>query len=120
MKTSIEYLDAAKARLGIESDYAMAKLLDITKQAMSNYRHGRNSMDVYAATRVAEILEIDPMEVIAAASAEGEKNPERRNFWQKKWAAIRASIAAAVVAVCVLAGGIPQLEPAAAGFRRKR
>jgi len=37
MKTIPELLDAVKAAKGIESDYALAKVLDLTKQQISTY-----------------------------------------------------------------------------------
>ncbi len=78
---SISYLDEAKKVLGIESDYAMAKALGITRSTLSGYRGG-NIMDDFTAAQIAEILEIDPMIVIAAANAEREKG-ERREYWEK-------------------------------------
>ena len=39
-------------------------------------------MDDYAYIVVAECLGIDPLEIIAAANMEREKNQARRDFWQ--------------------------------------
>jgi ribosome-binding protein aMBF1 (putative translation factor) len=80
MKT-LEYLDAAKAKLGIASDYALAKKLNMTTTAISNYRVGRSRMDDDVALKVAKILEIDPLEVIAAANVERSKTPEIKALW---------------------------------------
>lgn len=118
MKQSMDYLDQAKIKLGIESDYSMAKELGLTKQAISNYRNGKTSMDVYAACRIADVLKIDPMEVIAAANAEREKNEDRKSYWAKKWEAITATIAAAVFALGVLAGGNFENQPVKRVFKK--
>jgi transcriptional regulator with XRE-family HTH domain len=80
MKT-IEYLDAAKVRLGITSDYALAKKLGISQPAISNYRSGRSRIDDDVALTIAEILGLNPLQVIAAANAERAKTPEARARW---------------------------------------
>lgn len=78
---TLEYLAACKKRLGIESDYALAKALNITQQAVSSYRSGRSRIDDDVALTVAEILGVNPMQVIAAANAERAKTPEQRARW---------------------------------------
>lgn len=40
-------------------------------------------MDDYTAAKIANVLEINPLEVIAAANAEREKHAEKREFWEK-------------------------------------
>ncbi len=79
---SMEYLDKAKEKLGIQSDNGVSKHLGITRSAISNYRSGNYIMDDFTAAKIAEILEIDPLIVIAAANAEREKG-ERREYWKK-------------------------------------
>lgn len=78
---TIQYLDAAKKRLGVTSDYALSKALNITTQAVSNYRTGRSKMDDDVALSIAEILEVNPLAVIASANAERAKTPEARARW---------------------------------------
>lgn len=83
MKTTVQYLNEAKERLGITSDNALAKHLKIARSAISQYQHGHRIIDDYAAVRIAEILGINPMDVIATANYEREKAPERKDFWRK-------------------------------------
>lgn len=78
---TLEYLAACKTRLGIESDYALAKRLGVTQSAVSSYRTGRSRIDDEVALTVAEILGVNPMQVIAAANAERAKTPEQRARW---------------------------------------
>lgn len=85
MRSSIEYLDEAKAKIGIESDYAFAKNIGITRGAMSNYRNKVSIMDDYTAAQVANILGIQAIIVIAAANAERERDDGKKDFWQKYW-----------------------------------
>ncbi|AYR24554.1 transcriptional regulator [Herbaspirillum rubrisubalbicans] len=77
-----EFLDRAKQKLGVESDYALAKALNMRASTISGYRAGRSRMDDDAAYKVAQILEIDPILPIAAANAERTKSPEMRAFWE--------------------------------------
>ena len=78
---TLDYLAACKKRLGIESDYALAKALGVTQSAVSSYRIGRSSINDDVALRVSEILQIHPLQVIAAANAERAKTPESRATW---------------------------------------
>ncbi len=78
---TLEYLEAVKTRLGITSDYALAKALRITQSTISGYRAGRSRIDDDVALTIAEILKIHPLQVIAAANAERAKTPEQRARW---------------------------------------
>lgn len=76
-----EYLSAAKARLGIESDYALAVELGVTRSAVSIFQNHKGVFGDDVALRVAEILGRNPLEVIAAANAERARTPEMRARW---------------------------------------
>ncbi|QGZ37756.1 helix-turn-helix protein [Pseudoduganella flava] len=78
---TVNYLDAIKTRLNLPSDYALAKRLGITQQAISNYRAGRSKMDDDVALTIAELLGVNPLAVIAAANAERAKTDEQRERW---------------------------------------
>jgi transcriptional regulator with XRE-family HTH domain len=78
---TLEYLAACKTALGIESDYALAKALGVSQTGISNYRTGRSRMDDDVALKVAEILQLHPLQVIAAANAERAKTPEQKARW---------------------------------------
>ncbi|WP_334106609.1 hypothetical protein [Methylobacillus sp.] len=79
---TVEYLDECKKKLGITSNYALAKALDITEQRMHDYYKGKHAPDEYGCFRIAECLEIDPAIVIAEIRAETEKNPRKREFFK--------------------------------------
>ncbi|NOV27668.1 helix-turn-helix domain-containing protein [Cupriavidus necator] len=81
MKTTLEFLEAVRARLGGASDYAIAKELGVTRAAVSRYRNGLSGFDDDTAIRVARILDIDPACVLLAAHAERTKTPEARNVF---------------------------------------
>lgn len=98
MKTTVEYLDAIKARLNLPSDYAVAKALHLTRAAVSKQRLGHNVFDDTTALRVAEILDVDPMEVIAAANAERARDDETRRLWERAWGKVTGvTVASALV-----------------------
>lgn len=83
MKTTLDYIKEAKAALGIQSDYALAKWLGITRHAVSGYQTGNRIIDDYTAAKIAEALGIDPLEVIAVANMEREKDEKRQAYWRK-------------------------------------
>jgi transcriptional regulator with XRE-family HTH domain len=81
MKTISEYLDEAKEKHSIKSDAELARLLGGSRQSVSSWRAGTNKPDDYACIRLAELLGINPLEIIAAANAEREADPERAKWW---------------------------------------
>jgi transcriptional regulator with XRE-family HTH domain len=83
MLNTIRYLEEAMRILKTESQGQLAQRLGITRPAISQYMAGTRIMDDYTAARVAKVLGIDPLQVIAAANAEREKDSERRGFWLK-------------------------------------
>ena len=78
---TIEYLQAVKTRLGITSDYALAKALRVGHSTICSYRAGRSRIDDDVALTIAEILDLLPIQVIATANAERAKTPEQRARW---------------------------------------
>lgn len=78
---TLQYLDAVKARRGITSDYALAKILQTSQAAISGYRAGRRVFDDDVALTIACELEVNPLAVIAAANLERAKTPEMRARW---------------------------------------
>jgi len=99
MKPS-EYLDAAKARLNIESDYALAKAMECPSGHIAEVRSGKRHVPLDVAFRIAITLEIDPAQVVADLEEQREKNAKRRGFWRSF--SSRAARMSAVLA-CTLA-----------------
>lgn len=83
MKTTADYLDDAKKKLCVESDYALAKWLEINTGILSGFRSGKRQLDNYTAARIANLLEISPLEIIATSEMEREKDSDRRRFWEQ-------------------------------------
>jgi len=83
MKTCAEYLDSVKAKKHFSSDYQLAKFLGESPTRLSNYRTRGSAFDDEMAVKVADVLGIDPMEVIIAANLQRAKRPEQKEFWQR-------------------------------------
>lgn len=94
------YLDAAKAQLGITSDYELAKRLEVRTGHLAMMRNGNRPIPLDVAFRLAITLEMDPAYVVADLAEQTEKNENRRSFWRSFLS--RAVTLIAVVA-CTLA-----------------
>lgn len=70
MYTTATLLDAYKAKMGIASDYALAKHFDVNKQHISQYRCGARGLGDDRAVRIAQALGIDPGVVLVSLQAE--------------------------------------------------
>jgi len=105
MKTSISYFREAKDRLKA-SDYRMAQILKITRTATSKYQSGQRIMDDTTAAKIARILEIPEIEVIAAANAEREKG-EKQEFWKNFYERLGGVAASIIFAVTFLVTPTP-------------
>jgi hypothetical protein len=93
MNATNKFLDKCKAKLNVTSDYGLAKQLGISTSQISNYRNQKIQADDFVAVRMAEVLRLDPIRVIAAIHAEREKNEDKRAFW-KKYSAAAATVTA--------------------------
>ena len=92
MKTTIDYLEELKTKRNLPSDYAISKLLGVSHTRVSNYRVGRSHFDDEMALKVAELLEIDPAEVLAAMQAERTKCPQAKEVWKRLSESLAASV----------------------------
>lgn len=105
MSTTTELLDRLKAAQGISSDYALAKLLGISKQGISHYRTKAGQLDTSGVFRIAELLGMSHAETLAAlASIEAEraKDEQTRATWQarlKRLGGIAATVTVAALGI---------------------
>ncbi|PTU65947.1 hypothetical protein DB032_13930 [Chromobacterium sp. Panama] len=118
MKKSVEYLLEAKEKLGCSSDYKLAKELKTSTVNISNYMNSKSQMDDYHCIRVAQVLGIDPMEIIAAAQEERERSEEKKEFWrdfrtarerEKGLVLVPMLIMMAMVAIALLSLKFPEI-----------
>lgn len=73
-----EWIDRVKTERELTSDYAAAKALGLSKQAISHYRRNESTLDENASVSVAEILGIAPAGVILDQMAERVKSASVR------------------------------------------
>jgi transcriptional regulator with XRE-family HTH domain len=81
--TTQEYVAAIRQKLGITSDYALAKALGVTKQAAGRWTKGLNGFDDESARRAAAILEIHPGLVMIDIHRERAKDTDTRALWHE-------------------------------------
>jgi Phage related protein/Helix-turn-helix len=101
MKTTVQFLDAVKAKHNLPSDYALAKILGITRSGVSKFRVGKDYLGEDTAIKVAELLDLDPGYVMVCIASERAKNPQVKAAW-KYTAQLFTGIAAAVAIVAIL------------------
>jgi len=90
MKTP-SYLNAAKKKLGITSDYALAARLGLTRSAISQLQAGRSGMSDETGIKIAEILEINPAQVMLDLAMERARTPETQAIWSGLMNKLQAS-----------------------------
>ena len=81
---STEWLEEAKKKLKIESDYKLAKIIGIGNAAIANIRKRESGLDNYAASRLEDILELEPMTIIIDMEIQKAKSEEKKKYWEKK------------------------------------
>lgn len=83
MQTTNELLDRIKTELEIASDYRLAQVLGVTKNAITNYRYGKSRPNDEVGLRMAELLKEDAGHITACLHAERAQSPDVRQLWEK-------------------------------------
>lgn len=97
-------LEAISARHGLKSDYSICKLLGISTQVVSNWRHGRSLPDERMCAKLAEAAGIDPLVLAASMQAQRSKTAEARSLWEAIAARLQVAahgMAAAIFSVLI-------------------
>lgn len=79
-----EWLEKAKNKLKINSDYELAKVIGIRASAITNIKKRSSGIDNYVASRLEDILELRPMTIIIDMEIQKAKTEEKRKYWEKK------------------------------------
>lgn len=113
---TVDYLDAIKARHNLSSDYQLWKLTGWSKATISAYRNKPQYFSDEHALLVAELLDLDPAEVLADVYAERTKNSEVRAVWARVAQVMGRHAAGVLMAVLVVGfgAGFPPLPVEAA------
>lgn len=98
MKTTPDFISDLKAKYGLKSNYAVAKFLGQTDTAVARWSHGKGSFSDETAMQFADLLDIDPVYIVACMHAERAKREEEKKLWERI-----ASLAAGVAALLVIA-----------------
>ena len=99
---TVDYLDELAKLTDTGSDYAVAKLLGVSRQWVSHYRRGRTFSDE-TAVKVAQLLGIPPGIILADMHAERASSDDVATAWRQVAETLKKS-AAAVLAVVVMVG----------------
>lgn len=83
MPSTVEYLDALRAKLHLPTDAELARTLGVQRQTISRYRLLPVSMDDDIAMRAASLLGIRPATVLLDMYAERQRNPHIKAVWQE-------------------------------------
>lgn len=81
MKTT-DYLELLKEKLGW-SDYRIAKEIGITRASVSAYRNQGTEFSDESAIKVAKLLDISELKILADMHAARAKDPTVKKSWQK-------------------------------------
>jgi len=100
---TIDYLDAARSRAGLPSDYALAARLGATRAAVSSWRCGRKFPDALHAFRLAELAQCDPAKALADMELERAER-QHRDDAAAGWRSILQRIGGAAAMVAMVAG----------------
>lgn len=98
MHNTADFLDLLREKFQLPSDYAVSKLLGVSRQAISHYRHGNDSFSDEAAMKVAEFLNLEPGYVVACCRAQRASTPALIGMWET----LAKKLSAASTALCAL------------------
>ncbi|WP_454844920.1 helix-turn-helix domain-containing protein [Ralstonia thomasii] len=80
---STKYLDAVKAAHGLKNDTALAELLGVGQNTVSQWRNGKRFMDNEMCLKIAQALDMqDPMPIIMAADMDRAERAGQRSLWE--------------------------------------
>jgi hypothetical protein len=79
-----EWLDKAKEKLKVDSDYKLAQIIGIKPNSITTIRTRNAGIDNFIAVRLADILELREMTVIIDLEIQKAKTKEKKEFWEKK------------------------------------
>ncbi len=114
MQTTIEFLDALKARHSLASDYKAAKFLGVTVSGVSLWRRGKATFDDATAIKVGKLLDLDAGYVLACVHAERAKRTEERQARERIARIFAAGITFVIIGLGAVAPGAPPAQAAEA------
>jgi len=99
---TIQYIDAVKARYNWESDYKLAKEMQVSRARISNYRNGKQGMDESMCLKVASLLKINPAAVLIDITAERTKDAKAAKILHKTAKQLTGAAASIFITIVAL------------------
>lgn len=113
------YLDAVKAELNIESDYALGNAIELNPKTIPEIRRGERAIPLDVAFRIAITLNLDPAMVVADLAEQREKNEKRRGFWRSFLSRAVCMIAAICCTLAFQLSAMSASAPALLGGKKR-
>lgn len=109
MTETQQLIEQVRTKMDGATDYKIAQVLDLPRQRLSDFVKGSRAADPYACARMAEILERDPLEVIAQVEAEAARTEKKRQYWRSFFSGLKrtAQGIAWFGVVAISSGGSP-------------
>lgn len=101
-----EFLDRAKARANIESDYRLAKVIGKNHQVISSYRVGKSLPEESVIEQLCALSGDDPGVIAAQIQAERSRSPEAKTMWRMIAARLAGGATTAILSVLFAIGFI--------------
>lgn len=104
MRNTPLLLDKARKMCVPPTDYQLAKRLDVSPQRLSNWRRQDSAPDNEAAWKLAKLLGMPVLDVIAYIEEDKAKDDHKREFWRRQLPRPLPSIAIAGAGLLALGG----------------
>lgn len=95
------FLDRAKAKSSIDSDYRLAKVIGITHSGISSYRMGKSLPNESVIEQLCALSGDDPDLIAAQIQAARAKEGPARVMWSRIAARLAGGASTAILSVCV-------------------
>jgi len=82
MRTTTDWLGIVAQEYQAESKAALARLLSVSRSSISQQQHGIYSISIQTAVKIADLLGVYPMLVIASSMHDQARTDDERQFWQ--------------------------------------
>ena len=109
MTATQQLIEEVRTKMDGATDYKIAQALDLPRQRISNFVKGSRDADAYACAKMAEVLERDPLEIIAQVEAEAARTEKKRQYWRSFFSGMKhRAHGVALLATCgFFASGLP-------------
>ncbi|MDR1934968.1 MAG: helix-turn-helix transcriptional regulator [Candidatus Accumulibacter sp.] len=101
METVKTLLDRVKTLTGAQTDYALAKALNLHRGLISDYYAGKRTPNEFACLQIAEALGKSYEEIQTIVRIEAERDEGRKRAWQNYYARISHYAASIFIALAV-------------------